>query len=371
MKKLLILFLALLIPALAAAQIKVTRTGGTGYFLQTAQGDTLHLSGATPFYNQRHTALTEGVNYAGENDVEVFLRSNIVDRITADFGFYDVEYIEVEKELPLFMDLNEEIRFIGGDPPQNRILSTAYTQADSVTVQHVCIGESFTERTSIMTPVFYHEHYTDCTQDMEVRYQFWEGGVSTDTTNIIPSFVFSEEIADVYFEDFESPDSTEWDTLWGNIEYSFTDGRLIVDLPEKSIARITWNRIPEHTNIRWRVIEEVHSSHSTGFHIGGRTSAVHRGYAVENYIQGTGMGISLFHDGTWTNPVTCDMTWEYGVPVEYTTTIIDDTITVEWDGGQCEYSSAEIGGTPPGVFALGSTGAGLYILHEIEIEILD
>jgi hypothetical protein len=89
----LIYLLALMLPAaVSTAQVSITATQGTGYYLVTEEGDTLHLRGQTPFYNTYRTAIQDAMDYSAENLMRVFVRSNMNERVDADFGYWDDDY---------------------------------------------------------------------------------------------------------------------------------------------------------------------------------------------------------------------------------------------------------------------------------------
>jgi len=165
--------------------------------------------------------------------------------------------------------------------------------------------------------------------------------------------------------------SSSYELLWGNMTWTISDGVLDMELPERSIARITDENVPVHNNIQVLVTEVVDTSHSTGVHLAMRTSEVDRQHSVETYLNNNGMGVSIFTDGSWSNPVNFPVEWEYGVPITYTVTLVDDTLTVETGGEVYTYTSEVIGNTPSGVLSIGSTGAGRYIINDINVLVLD
>jgi hypothetical protein len=109
-----------------------------------------------------------------------------------------------------------------------------------------------------------------------------------------------------------------------------------------------------------------------------RTSPQDRQHSVETYVNLNGIGVSIFSEGSWSNPIDFPFEWEYGVPIEYVVELVDDTIRVKaWTSGEPEpaqwneYSSEVIGNIPSGTFSVGSTGAGLYLLDRIQVDFLD
>jgi len=381
----LMLLLFLIIPDVSDAQNQTSRSVAPGqYYLTTQQGDTLHLKGETPFYDDWYSAITDGHAYADEHDVEVYLRQRpLLIRSYSELFRNDEEVREKEDQLPVFENLNLEIteRF---DADDFEILSTAVSYADSVEVQKNCVERDTRIWKSWPNGVFLHRFNTSCMNDMSITYRFFKDGVAHDTTEYIPGFFFTGDFPEHepefeiesesslhFFEDFSDPNPDEWESLWGELQWSFQAGRMIVDLPVKNQARVWWNLIPEHRDIRYRIVEEVHASFPAGTNIGGRSSKNPGEHSVETQLRENGMEISFHNSGTRINPATFPLDWSYGELIEYTVTISDDSVLVDINGEQFSYRDQKIGNSPPGMFALGSNESGLFILHEIEVEIFD
>ena len=354
------------------------------YYLTTQHGDTLQLKGETPFYDDWYTAINDGYTYAEEHDVKVYLRQRpFLIRSNSELLRNGEEVIEQEDPPPVFENLNLEIieRF---DADDFEILSTAVSHADSVEIQKICKEQDPRIWKNWPDGVFLHRFNTTCMNDMSITYRFFKDGVAHDTTEFIPGFFFTGDFPEPepefeaetessmqFFEDFSDPNPDEWESLWGDLDWSFQAGRMIVDLPVKNQARVWWNLIPQHHDIRYRIVEEVHASFPAGSNIGGRKSETPGEHSVETQLQQNGIDITLHNSSTRINPATFPIDWRYGELIEYTVTLSGDSVLVDIDGEQFSYSDQIIGNTPPGLFALGSNESGLFILHEIEVEILD
>jgi hypothetical protein len=174
----------------------------------------------------------------------------------------------------------------------------------------------------------------------------------------------------LWVTDFEF-NQPEYSVLWGDIEWGIWDGILTITLPERDIARIKKESVPEHRNIEANVTEIVDDSHGTGVHFALRTSEIPEEHSVETYLNQNGMGVSIFSNGTWSNPINFPVQWEYHVPITYTITLVDDTISVLANGETYTYQSELISSTPAGYLSIGSTGAGTYTINSIETTILE
>lgn len=407
MKKLIALFLLTIIPFIAFSQVTITRTAGTGYFLQTVQGDTLQLRGVTPFYNSYHKAYEDAIDYSLDSGSVVHVRSNIEDRVDAYF-FEEEVIIEVDTvfvdriktitdtvfvsdpiaenspiEDELYSNHTMTISSPVNSSGEHTFTSSGWTTADEVNIKYNCNENPITKSAATDNKAIYRDVYTTtCTKDMEITYQYIKDEDTTNVADITPLiFITGEgfENTQEFFTDFENNAVEQWVPLWGNLEFSFADGFLVIDLLQRNIARLQWNQIPTHRNIRYTIRETLHASHSTGAHVGGRHSTSDSNKSsVETFIYTEGLGVSIFNDGSWSNPHTFPFTWESGDTVNYTVEILDDTIRVKvWHEGDPEpteweeYTDPLIGEIPQGVFAIGSTGAGLYPIDLVDVKVLD
>jgi hypothetical protein len=431
----------------AYSQVNTVKTAGTGmFYLQTESGDTLHVRGVTPFYNEFHVAHNDAQIYSAENLERVYVRQVPAEfRVDADFGYFD-DYIEVIYDT-LYIPVPGDTLFITdtlyvetevpvpGDTAYVEVpIDTVYVEADTVYLEAPVTGleseilnsfnlqhtqyisgehhidvewNSIAEYNDLLwrcvdevpddmdgwvweyvdDDVVYlrqediEHHYnftTDCNRYLYVHLWVQTPGWSVRKSEFLNlgllDDLFDSDTAEPgethFFTDFSDYDPDEWQNTWGDLTWYVNEETLYVDQP-RNIARLKWLRIPEHRNARFRIVETIHESHSTGVHAGLRVSDSDRQYAVETFIQSTGMGVSTFFNGGWENPVDFPFDWSYGDTVEYELILVNDTMTIRYNGEEHEYRHPDIGNTPNGFFAFGSTGAGTYIIHEIEVEILD
>ncbi len=523
-----------MLPLLSQAQVTITGTANTGYYLETADGDTLQLSGTTPFYNTYRSALEDAIMYSGDYGMTVYVRSNMNERVNADFGYYDepitiyetdtvyvtqpadtvtvfeevfvtsppdtvIEYVTVPPDTvtvtetetitvtefvtdTVFVDVPGETQIdtvtvtetitevitdtLFVDVPGETQIDTVTVfemQTDTVTVTEevyielpadtvyaqvteyielppdtiyvpldyyaspdslplytnlgshlegpldsdtttvtiagiadpnrikeadvtwVCRDESESfeyERLKQYGPVIHGSFLTTCKNQLDLSIHL-TGPADTVTVNETwPAFAFTNGVAEPtgYINHFENTaffDST-WTLIWGNVVPTFSNDVLVLENPTRNVSRLQWNTIPMHRDIRVRVTEIIDSTHSTGIHMSMRTSQIPQENSVETYINNNGFGISIFTNGTWSNPVNFPFQWEYGVPIDYIVELVGDTIRAKaWTSGFPEptewwtYQSDVIGAHPDGTFSIGSTGQGIYLIDSIEIDILD
>jgi hypothetical protein len=389
MKYLLLALTALLAVPASYGQVNTVKTAGTGmYYIQTETGDTLHVRGVTPFYNDFHVAQLDAMVYSAETLEQVYVRQVPAEfRINADFGYYDDHYVEVPIDTVYFENKDHNL------PVHHEWSHHVTEDGQFVRLQAVSMGtntrfayyckDTVTGQQSIFQRSESFEHapgdtlrdvvWTDCNTEFMYHVRSWtldENNWTYENYDRFNISLFAPEEDNVFFTDFSDYDINEWQNTWGDLTWYVNDETLYIDQP-RNIARLKWLQIPEHRNARFRIVETLHDSHGTGVHTGLRVSDEDRQYAVETYIQLTGMGVSTFFNGGWENPIDFPFDWSYGQTVEYELILVNDTMTIRYNGEEYTYSHPDIGNTPNGFFAFGSTGAGTYIIHEIEIEILD
>lgn len=121
----LVLFFVLITDAFS--QVNFVKSQGSGYYLVTEMGDTLHLRGQTIYYNDLHVALRDASQYSAETADRVFVRQTEEYRVDADFGYFDEpEYIEIRDTV-----------YVEADPDTVFIINTVYEKMiETVDWQH-------------------------------------------------------------------------------------------------------------------------------------------------------------------------------------------------------------------------------------------
>lgn len=395
-------------------------------------GDTLSIDGQTK-YNYEYTALRAGLSLLAQEDLyqgavkvvggnnftigvdlwyiddyetvydtvyvasdtvyveEVITDTLYVDRVDTVYTteiVRDTVYVEEGVERPLVEAFRNGIQYLPNDS-LTVINSYFYTSADSVHAYFDCDTERDPLPRYIYTSSFTDDHEvvfdsfgTKCNTDLDANYYFFaEGDTAEVREDFWPHWATQGEQTETseYYTDFLPAEVEQWTNIWGTLDYSIDGGLLIVDLPQQNIARVRWDEIPAHEDIRYTITETLHASHSTGAHIGGRHSTTGATkYSVETYVHSQGLGVSIFRNNSWSNPHNFPFEWESGDTVTYTVEIIGDTMRTKiWHEDEAEpdqwmeYTSDEIGAIPSGHFAIGSTGAGLYLIDSIAIDILD
>lgn len=436
----LLLFLLLLTPLLGIAQdVTITRDQDSGYFLIVdtdslilpdttyMMGDTLSLDGQDK-YNFEYTALRAGLGLMArydliQGDIKVIGGNRFTigtdlwymddptvitdtvyvptDTVTVTETIYeervdtvyttevvtDTVYVQEGVERPLVEAFRNQIEYLDQDS-LTVIHSYMYTAADSLHIQFDCDTQREPLHRIKYTSSFHDGHEviydaigTQCDTDLELEYLFFaEGDTAEVREDLYPLWsIIGDTTSTGFSTSFVNEDILSWTNTWGTLNHSIESGTLIVDLLERNIARLQWDRIPEHRNIRYTIQETLHASHSTGAHIGGRHSPSDTlKHSVETYINNNGLGISIFSDDVWSNPHNFPFQWESGDIVSYRVEIIDDTIRAKiWHDTETEpeewmeYTDPAIGAVPAGGFAIGSTGAGLYLIDFVEIDVLD
>ena len=375
--KIKILLVALLIfPIITQAQVNITRTQGTGYFLETQDGDTLNLRGATPFYNSYHTAYVDAIDYSSNNGIQVNVRSNIKDRVTAYLYNEDIYIEEVVDTVNVHVysfqraDHNDLFKNVSWSLEIHKdstrsisfVIETEETELDTLYTEIRC-GSEWVENNMFVQPAakLMYGIMWDCSSPL--TYQFTATNVDGWEETITKSYP-------VWMSTY-SGDQPTYSLLWGDMTWDIWNGILSMKLDQRNIARIKSELTPLHRNIRVEVTEVVDSTHTTGVHFALRTSEIPEEHSVETYLNQNGMGVSIFSNGTWSNPINFPVQWEYHVPITYTITLVDDTISVLANGETYTYQSELISSTPAGYLSMGSTGAGTYTINSIETTILE
>lgn len=441
MKHILLLILfALLLPLAGFTQdVTIIRDQDSGYFLVAdidslflpdttyAMGDTLSINGQDR-YTAEYTAIRAGLSLMARYDLQyeaikvvggnsfrlgvdlwymedptiirdtvlvpvdtVFTTETVyVDRIDTVYTteiVRDTVYVQEGVERPLVEYFHNTIEYVDEDS-LTVIHSYMYTSADSVHIAFDCDTQRDPLTRITYTSSFYDGHEiiydaigTRCDTDLDLEYLFFAEGDTAETREeMYPYWSITEETPpSKFYTDFVNNEVTQWENTWGTLQYSLESSYLVIDLLERSVARLQWNSVLEHTNIRYTIRETLHASHSTGVHAGGRHSASDTTkHSVETYVNSNGLGVSIFNDNQWSNPHNFPFVWESGDVVTYTVEIIDDTIRAKiWHDTEqeptewMEYTDPTIGLVPAGRFAIGSTGAGIYPIDFVEVDILD
>lgn len=386
------LTITLLISAAAAmssdAQIRTT-LNDSGYYYVVVNGDTLsqHL--------RLDKALQSASEYALNGDFEIvrdfrlsgssyFYDETIILEEVTDTVYVPADTVYIEADVPqtpidstykgpiLFTD---EIRFTHntdretGNERLDFVIRTA--MVDTLYTEIRC-GSQWVENNIFPRPgaTLQYGIIWECNDDLIYDFEAVKNLWRQSYTHRVPAALLGVESTGMFTNEFSEYSGFTYSKIWGALSYAVADGRLTVQLAERNIARLMWEQIPEHSDIRYTVTEVVDSSHSTGAHIGGRHS-MEFGNSVETYLNSNGLGVSIFDGGAWSNPVNFDIPWTYGEPITYTVEIVADTIRAMHGGETFEYVAPEVGAVGPGRFAIGSTGAGTYYIERLEVDILD
>lgn len=388
-----ILLLLLLIPALVNAQVTTTLEGG-GYFYLVVEGDTV----------SQHVQREKAISRASEHEGDWLITQDY--RLHGNTSLYNEEIIIDEiidtVRIPADTIIVQKTEMLNGihdtvvedgEIYHHEIRGEAFT--DLLSFSWVCSGEevgSYSD--TYWEGGFFVSIPLDCQEDLTYRIHA-ESQVddvhkktSIHEGNVNIEMILGIEDPDMgtsYHTDFAEFDSTQWSQTWGDLEYEHVqtdsaEGELRVTLLERSIARLQWNEVPEHRIADYFIIEEIDSSHSTGFHIGLRTSQEPQQHAIETHLFPDGLGISIFQDGQWSNPETYPADWTYGEEWITEMQLREDYVRVrsyingttyddrpEWN----TYDGEEINAIPAGRFAIGSTGAGSYTMKEILVIVYD
>ena len=387
MKQLLFFIILLFVGIEAQAQLNISGAAGTGFYLVTLEGDTLHLRGATPFYATYRIALQDAANWSRENGCDVYIRSNMNERVRFHDGditaVTDTVFLPAAASGELLSDVEWSIIEVNPPVETYTFRIDGRTAGDSIHINYECSGTAAGDF-GIISPdsLFTHTAQLDCPGSLIYKVSAtaspWQT-TFTDTVDIafLRSFGMPEP-ENVFHTDFSDFNAEEWFVSWGTITAEVSSGSLVLTIPERSIGRLHWDRVPEHRNARVYIKETLHPSHGSGVHTSLRASRDLPRNALEGFIHGPGMGFSYFLDGSWGNPDNIGFAWEDGDTIEYIIEVIDDRVGIKvWKTGQAEpdefqYWQDDIAGqVPAGGFSIGATGAGTYIIDEIEIEILD
>lgn len=379
MKKLILLLAFMSVAAAATAQIEATRPADFRYYI-TVDGDTV--ANRSLDYKAFQDAVNYKCDYPGSqivvHPIGVTITGSCPEAIIDDIIYIDAEPDTVYADTlvvreyatyePAHHALFKEVDFSMGHDSSGENRSIRFiieTQESSVDTLHTEIrcGSEWVENNTFVRPggKLQYGILWDCSSPLTYQFE----AVNTDG--------WSETITNSYplwMTEYELPSADRWVLFWGDLTYEDLDS-LVITIPTRNIARIKDQTVPAHRNIEVAVTETVDSSHSTGIHLGLRSSQQPQQHAVETYLNSEGLGVSIFKDGNWSNPHNFPVKWEYGVPIEYRVRLIDDTLIVTTGGETYEYTSEVIGSIQSGYFAIGSTGPGTYIINQIETNVLD
>lgn len=278
-----------------------------------------------------------------------------------------IEIVGEQKERPIFEDFGWDMESHHGDL-SSYIFTYASTTADSIHTVYTCGDHTSRDLFGAKGTVYFSSANLSCTEDLTIDVHVFAEGDTIHHQETIPQFLFGD-----IPESSESPipesSFPEWSAAWGSLEVEETD-ELILTLTDRNIARIEFND-SQHQDIEVTVTETIDPSHSTGIHLGLRSSKEPQQHAIETYINEQGFGVSVFHNGQWSNPHTWDFGWEYGEPISYSVRIEDSTLSVDWGEGWKSYSNEIFSQITEGSVMIGSTGAGTYIINDFEINNLN
>lgn len=436
-----VLLFAMLLPFTGFTQdVTIIRDQDSGYFLLAnadtlfltdttyVRGDTLVIAGQDR-YNYEYTAFRAGLGLMAQNDLvegDIRVVGGNDYRLGVDLWYtdeyevvYDTVYVSentdtlyIERTDTLYITQYDTVYVEEGDPsadPMEQLYtnhslqisnapsqtadhlftSSGWTTADKIDIHYDCSDNVGWRQANTHNQFIYQDEFaTTCTRDMEITYQYIKGEDTTRVVDITPLNIITGVEVDEddeefepsgYYTDFINVDVFLWTNTWGDLSYTVGESYLTLDLVNQNIARLQWDDIPEHRNIRYTIRETLHASHATGVHAGGRHSeSDNNKHSVETYVHGTGLGVSIFSSNEWSNPHSFPFEWEYGDVVTYTVEIIENTIRAKiWHDTEdepeewMEYTNPAIGEVPSGRFAIGSTGAGIYPIDWVEIDILD
>lgn len=247
----------------------------------------------------------------------------------------------------------------------------AFSSAETAHTTLTCGKNTSDVSVQIIQGFMYRKRFTSsCKYDLRADVEFRKGNQVVYHSELMPNHAFQVNPTNFYF-DFSWPDRIALANAWGDLEWVINEGQLSLTLPTRNIARTVFETVPSHRNIQIELTEVVDTSHSTGIHLGMRSSMEPQAGAVETYIHSEGLGISIFADGQWSNPYSFPFEWEYGVPITYKVKLEDDTISFNDGTGWKAYTDSTISQIPKGYLMIGSTGAGLYIVDDLKINILE
>lgn len=401
-------FLFLLLPIISFAQITTTLSERSYYYV-VVNGDTLSqhnrldkaIESATEIVPNGTWEIVQDFRLSGSS---YFIEETyeIIDSVRVDTVFVEIPSDTVYAdtlEVPVYsmndpdhiimirnIDFSLDRDSVSGNQTIDFTITTQPDETDTLLSEIRC-GNEWVSNNQFTNPeeVFVYGLLWDC--DSRLTYSFTainDNGWEQTVTNTYPLFMTeaeqwndgaqdSSETSDLS-TDFSDPEIlTQWTQTWGSLLYDIDDlnDRLVLTLPERSIARVRWDKIPQHRNIRVSITETVDESHGTGIHLGLRSSEAPQEGAIETYLNQDGIGVSVFQNGSWSNPSNFPIYWEYGVPISYTVELIDNTLAVIHEGSRWVHVDNELLDIPAGRLMLGSTGAGTYYVDQIEVEILD
>ncbi len=376
------LILLFIIPALSNAQVTTSLQDG-GYFYVVVEGDTVSQ------HVRVDKAIESASNYTDWEIVQDFRlagRSFFYDEDIIIEEVTDTVYVNLPPHDNSFLHSVDWTHEVDRETGFERIVFTIESDNVDTLITEVRCGNEWLKKrvypgeegAGPPANTFRYGIKWDCDSDLIYQFRAHKGVWEQAITERFPAFVF--ELTDeeqAWLDSLSEPTPEgDWVPTWGTLTYEINDD-LVITLPERSIARLKWDAVEQHTDIRYEIIETLHESHSTGAHISARASDEPRQYSVETYLHSDGLGVSIFNGGAWSNPISMPFEWEYGDTVQYVVEVVGDTIRMKaWQFGESapdewfEYSSDVIGAIPAGHFSIGSTGAGKYIINHIEVEIL-
>lgn len=396
MKRIILLLILTFFAISANAQITTTLSEGSYYYV-VVNGDTL----------SQHNRLDKAIQSASEatmmgGDWEIvrdyrlrgssyFYDETITIEEVVDTVYIPADTIYVPADtIPVYsthhpdhiimlenIDWNMERDISSGTNMIDFIITTNPDETDTLYTEVRC-GNEWVENNQFVRPneELLYGLIWDC--DSPLTYSFTainDNGWEETVTNTYPLFMTEAEQwndnPNIYYTDFVDSDLANITQTWGSLSYDIVESELVLTLPERSIARVKMDEVPIHSNIRVTVTETVDQSHNTGIHLGLRSSEVPRESAIEVFLNTEGMGVSIFRDGSWSNPETFPVQWEYDVPITYTVELIDNSLAVIVGDQRWVMVDNDFLEMPAGSLMIGSTGAGIYLIDSIEAEILD
>lgn len=376
--KVMLLFLVLCLPLDLLAQTSQVKTSGSGFYLQTADGDTLQLSGTTPFYNSYHTAAQDAFYWSAERDGEqLFIRRTEEFRVSADF--YDYIPIEVPVE-PQYLYRNLDWQMIPTplDTEYRNIAVLAETTADSVHTVFTCdnrpeISIHISNRGLFGENIFYHFGSHLCRDSLAITPTFWKNGTdSTARTMVVPGWLWDEVEPNAPLSDFQFYtdlyrfDLTEWTQHWAkNSSWTVNPpSSAKLTITDRGSQLWTWDIVPPSNQFEV-YLETVDPDTLNTFHIRVLADTLLQ-TSQDMYVNAGQITQNRFNDGTWTSDLLFDteqVTDGRVVRMLLRVTDEGDYLAKTWLNGEPEPDSWQVQSTlnealSEGVFGLGAHSAG-------------